>query len=181
MCLYVVCLHAMSLSIVCLRAMSLPRYILATTATGRAAPREKVTIDALLGSVMEGVRCVLACECVYVRAQVRDVLLRCTCRSFLCAYSLIRSVGFVNGVDHSSQGTLRHPSDAMCTSCTPPRHVVHTTCMHGLCDHISRSPHLTSHSPTPTHPVLSPISPVPFQVHNAMIWTHCTASATTCS
>ena len=45
--------------------------VLTMAATGRAAPREKVTIDALLGSVMEGVRCVLACECVYVRAEVR--------------------------------------------------------------------------------------------------------------
>ncbi|GJP33383.1 hypothetical protein CLOM_g17928 [Closterium sp. NIES-68] len=33
------------------------------------APKEKATVDSLLAAVMEAVRCTVACECVYVRAQ----------------------------------------------------------------------------------------------------------------
>lgn len=37
---------------------------------GKVAPREKVTVDALLGGVMESVRTTTVCESVYVRTQV---------------------------------------------------------------------------------------------------------------
>ncbi|CAI5984216.1 unnamed protein product [Closterium sp. NIES-64] len=41
----------------------------------QAAPKEKVTVDSLLAALMEAVRCTVACECVYVRAQALKAMI----------------------------------------------------------------------------------------------------------